>query len=373
MNTYFDNAATSFPKPPAVAQAMSRYLNEIGGPYGRSAYPRALTVAKVVEEVRERLSTILHTSNGDGIVFTFNATHAVNIVLNSVLHPGAHVLVSPLEHNAVTRPLQKLHHHRGIIWDVLPHESDGKIIPAKIPEKLSRQTALVVVNHQSNVNGLIQPVKEIKERIGNIPLLVDAAQSLGSIPVKADSWDIDFVAFTGHKSLMGPPGTGGLFMKDHRRIRPLIYGGTGSNSEQLEMPDFLPDRLEAGTPNLAGIFGLGAALSDHPKYCHSRTQFLEMLQEVSNMNGLRVLRANSLQDQGNTFSITTEKCDLSTLGSLLSERFGIDTRVGLHCAPLAHQTLKTFAKGAVRISVSAYHTPEDLFYLTNAIKVLIDE
>lgn len=371
MNTYFDNAATSFPKSPAVAQAMSRYLNVIGGPYGRSAYPRAITVAGIVEEIRERVSTILHTANGDGIVFTHNATHAINIVLNSVLSPGTHVLISPLEHNAVTRTLQHLHHHRGVIWDILPHRPDGRIIPSQIPACISRQTVLVIVNHQSNVNGLIQPVREIKEQIGDIPLLLDAAQSLGSSKVKADSWHIDFIAFTGHKSLLGPPGTGGLFMKDHNRIRPFFFGGTGSNSEQFEMPENLPDRLEAGTPNLAGIFGLGAALSDHPKPCHSRKQYLEMIDMLTQIRGLTLLKAGDPAEQGNTFSITAHGHDCAELGLQLSQRFGIETRAGLHCAPLAHKTLKTFPSGSIRISVSPYHTPDDFLYLIDALKTLV--
>ncbi|MFW5774774.1 MAG: aminotransferase class V-fold PLP-dependent enzyme [Chitinivibrionales bacterium] len=371
MNTYFDNAATSFPKPPGVAKAMTRYLDEIGGPYGRSAYPRALTVSRIVEEVRERLSTVLHTSSGDGIVFTHNATHAINIVLNSVLHPGAHVLISPLEHNAVTRTIQHLHHHRGVLWDVLPHDSDGKIIPSRIAQKLSRQTTLVVINHQSNVNGLIQPVEEIKKQIGSIPLLLDAAQSLGSVAVWADRWDVDFVAFTGHKSLLGPPGTGGLFMKDHDRLRPLIFGGTGSNSEQFEMPGTLPDRLEAGTPNLAGIFGLGAALSDRPQPCHTKKEFLDMLENISQIDGIRVLKADSSRDQGYTFSMVSHRYDSARLCAELSERFGIETRVGLHCAPLAHQTLKTFPSGSIRVSSSPYHTQQDFSYLIDACRSVL--
>ncbi len=368
MNTYFDNAATSFPKPPRVAEAMGRYVNDIGGPYGRSAYPRAVSVSRTVESARERLARAVGADSGDELVFTINATQAINLVMHSLLRQGDHALISPLEHNAVTRPLQYYTQTRGVTFDVLPHEPDGLVIPERIPACVRPETRLVIICHQSNVNGLIQPIEHIRKYSCGAPMLVDAAQSLGSTPVLAGAWNVEYVAITGHKGLYGPPGTGALYARDFKPLQPLIFGGTGSNSESFSMPPDPPDLFEAGTPNLPGIFGLNAALEDPPSPQHTRSDFHDFMREISAIPEIRVHRAADRQRQGELFSISHGGADCSELGQRLANDYSIETRVGLHCAPLAHQTLGTYPAGTLRIAASAFHSPEDFEYMLHALR-----
>ncbi|MEZ4599394.1 MAG: aminotransferase class V-fold PLP-dependent enzyme [Syntrophotaleaceae bacterium] len=367
-NTYFDNAATSFPKPPAVAAAMTRYLNEVGGPYGRSAYSRALEVSRTVEGTRDLLAERMGAGNAERLVFTPNATYAINLVLQSVLGKGGRVLISPLEHNAVTRPLQALASRYGARFEIMPHGADGRVDPEHLASILTGDTVLVVVNHQSNVNGVIQPLREIRAKLGSVPLLVDASQSFGSIPLFADGWNLDFVAFTGHKALLGPTGVGGLFMRDPAGLDPLIYGGTGSASESFDMPGFAPDRFEAGTPNIAGIYGLHAALSEPTPCRHSREDFRRFITDLQSIPALRVLRANRFDDQGDVISLLQPGRDPAELARRLFADFGIETRVGLHCAPLAHRTLGTFPTGTLRVGVSPFHSTDDFSYFIEAVQ-----
>ncbi len=366
-NGYFDCGATSFPKPPEVAREMARYLNEVGGPYGRSFYQRALEVSGVVEETRSLLADLLGAKSPERVVFTHNATHAVNIVLKGLSLQGKEVWISPLEHNAVARPLRRLKQDGQIKVRFLPAAADGRVEPERLV--FSQHTGLIVVNHQSNVNGVIQPIREIKERAGRIPVLVDAAQSLGHQPIDAGAWGIDFVAFTGHKGLLGPTGTGGLYLGG-RHLQPLIEGGTGSRSESSAMPGFLPDKFEAGTPNITGIFGLKAALMHRPVPVHTREDFLHIIQAVRQLPGLNVQAADREDHQGELFSITSGTMDCSTLGMRLYDEYGIETRLGLHCAPLAHHHLGTFPTGTVRISPSVYHCPEDFALLLAALTAI---
>ncbi len=368
LNGYFDCGATSFPKPEEVAREIARYLNEIGGPYGRSFYRRALEVSGIVEETRTLLADLLGVAGSEKIIFTHNATHAVNTVLKGLDLQGKEVWISPLEHNAVARPLRRLKQERKISVRILPADPDGRIRPERLAGLFSQKTGLIVVNHQSNVNGVIQPIREIKACARKIPVLVDAAQSLGHIPIKAGDWGIDFVAFTGHKGLLGPTGTGGLFLAGG--LAPLIEGGTGSRSESSAMPDFLPDKLEAGTPNIAGIFGLRAALLHRPAPAHSREDFLDLLHACQSLPGLKVQSAAAVEDQGELFSLTATAMDPSTLGSRLYEEFGIETRLGLHCAPLAHRRVGTFPSGTVRISPSIYHRRQDFEMVVAALTAI---
>jgi selenocysteine lyase/cysteine desulfurase len=225
-----------------------------------------------------------------------------------------------------------------------------------------------VVNHESNVNGVIQPLGEIKQRLGSVPLLVDASQFFGSIPLSVDKWNIDFLAFTGHKALLGPTGTGGLFIRNPASLEPVIYGGTGSASESFDMPNFVPDRFEAGTPNIVGIYGLLAALQKPPFCRHSRAEYRQFIEELQNLSSLKVLCAERFEDQGEVFSLLQPGQDPATLARRLFEDFRIETRVGLHCAPMAHKTLGTYPNGSLRISTSRNHSTDDFSYVTNAIK-----
>lgn len=369
-NTYFDNGATSFPKPKEVAQEISRYLNKIGGPYGRSYYQRAIEVSRVVEEARLIVSNLLGTMHSANVVFTQNATHAINIVLKGISLKSKEIAISPLEHNAVRRPLQTLikDHNNEIKVKILPAFKDGTIDIDQISTVLSKKTDLVIINHESNINGVIQPVEQIKKIIGDIPILLDCAQSLGHCKIEADKTHIDYIAFTGHKGLLGPTGIGGLFVKDKESLQPLIEGGTGSKSDSIDTPLFMPDKLEAGTPNIVGIFGLRAALLNRPNPSHSKDDFLKVIDSLGKLPDLDIYCAHNKDNQGFLFSINNKNMECSSFGKILFEKYGIETRVGLHCAPEAHKHVGTFPQGTLRISPSVYHTTKDFQYLIDSIK-----
>ena len=367
-NTYFDNGATSFPKPKQVAQEISRYLNKIGGPYGRSYYPRAIQVSKKVEETRSLLADLMGIRNSAHLVFAANATHALNMVLKGLDLRGKEVAISPMEHNAVCRPLQSICQNHSTSIKYFPAFPDGCIDTNKLEKAISKNTELVVINHQSNVNGVIQPVVEVKKKIGEIPILLDCAQSIGKDTINIDHYGFDFVAFTGHKNLLGPTGIGGLFIKDPDLLTCLIEGGTGSQSERTETPDFLPDKFEAGTQNIAGIFGLNAALKNLPKSAHSRREFIHLIEKINQISGVEVIAAHDKNRQGELFSIRSEKLEVSELGQVLADLYGIETRAGLHCAPLAHRFLGTFPRGTLRISPSVYHSSKDFGHLLDILK-----
>lgn len=364
---YFDNAATSFPKPPGVAQAIAHYLTAVGGSYGRSAYPRAVEVARTVERTRDRLAALLGTAYAEHVVFMPNATTAINTVLQGLSYKGGCVLISPLEHNAVMRPLVAIGKREPLQIKILPHLPDGTVDVEHLRGQLQADVRLAVVNHVSNVNGVVQPLLEIRQALGKIPLLVDASQSLGAIPICADEWQLDYVAFTGHKSLLGPTGTGGLFIRQPESILPLVLGGTGNVSHGYVMPETGPERFEAGTINSVGIFGLFAALEQRPDPCHLPTDFTGLMESLRKIPGIRVHGAANTDCQAELISIEVLNHDPAEFGGALSNRFGIDVRVGLHCAPLAHQTLGTFPRGTIRIAASVYHTRDDFAYLYNSI------
>ena len=367
-NGYFDNATTSFPKPVQVAEEICRYLSEVGGSYGRSALARTLEVSRVVEETRDRIAVVVGCSRSRQIVFTGNATAAINTVLSGLDLQDGHILVSPMEHNAVMRPLTEACRRQGACFEVMPHFADGLIDIEKIRPCIRPSTVLAIVNHQSNVTGVIQPLSAIKKRLGAVPLLVDVAQSLGNTAIQVEEAGIDYCAFTGHKGLLGPTGTGGLYLRDPQKIRPLLYGGTGSRSESWEMPDFLPDRFEAGTPNIVGLFGLRGALQYPPVPAHSIEELLDLITKLKEMEEISVYCAENPANQGPVFAFRHRRFTCAEMGQRLFQEFGMETRTGLHCAPMAHRTIGTFPEGAVRIAVSVYHTAEDFQRLIGALK-----
>ncbi len=365
---YFDNAATSFPKPPQVAEAIVTYLNEGGGSYGRSAYPRAFSASRTVERLRDRISEVIGTSLTENIVFTSCATMALNTVIRSFAWKHKRVLHSALEHNAVMRPLFMMQQTHGIALETMPAHSDGSIDLEKLAKQDLSGFDLAVVNHQCNVNGVIQPLEKLRALLGNVPVLVDTSQSLGNTQVKADEWGLDFVAFTGHKSLLGPTGTGGLFMRDPALIEPLIYGGTGSASDSYEMPVSMPDRFEAGTPNLAGLHGLLAAIENKPECNYRPADLTALLNGLREIPGLSLFAAEDRARQGPVISVACSHLEPGAFGERLYQEFGIETRIGLHCAPLAHRQLGTFPVGTVRFAFSPYHQLKDFEYLLEAVR-----
>lgn len=369
MNKYFDNSSTSYPKPIEVADAIYHHITAVGGNYGRASYERALTNNTLVESTRDQVAALIGTAEGDHIFWCQNATMASNIILNSLDLRGKNVLVSPLEHNAVMRPLEYLGAH----WTTLPALSDGTIDVSKLKDLSLKDIDLIIINHLSNVNGVIQPLQEVAAWAGDTPLMVDTSQSLGHTEIDVIASNIDYLIFTAHKGLYGVTGLGGYYVKETSKLRPLIYGGTGSSSESYLMPEAFPDRQEAGTPNIIGIVGLNAALTHKPNPLHTKADTLALIKGIKEMEGMHVFCANDGLYQGELFSFTHNRINGSEFAYQLQKKYGIECRYGHHCAPLAHKNIGSFDSGTLRISLSPYHTPEDMDYLLNAIKEIAYE
>ena len=371
MNFYYDNAATSFPKPTEVAAAIKLYLEIDGAPYGRSFYEKAFRVSSKVEECRDKLAELCNIKNAERLTFTPNATFALNSVMQNFNYKHKKVLISSMEHNAVMRPLNFIKGKFNVQYDFLPSKNDGLIDLALLSEKKSsilKNCDLIIISHMSNINGIIQPIKNIKKIVGNIPILLDGAQSAGHTEINIDDWGVDFLALTGHKSLFGPTGTGALYTSKNYEIPPLIYGGTGSNSQSITMPLDYPDIFEAGTPNIVGIYGLLAALQNRPEPKHSKEEYFKLIDKLALLKNINIFKANKKENQGELFSITHKWYSPSEFALKLYNSFNIETRVGLHCSPSAHQKLGSFPLGCVRFALSPYHTLEDLKYLYSSIK-----
>lgn len=361
MNLYFDNGSTSYPKPREVTDAMTDFVLNVGGSYGRSSHKRAYMATSFVEECRDLMGQKLGLENGENIAWAMNATHASNLIICSLNLRGKTVLVSPLEHNCTMRPLIAA----GAEIKVMPHFSDGRINPSKIQ---SENAVLAVINHQSNVNGVIQPIEEIRDSLA-IPLMIDTAQSLGHMEVNVS--EMDYAIFTGHKGLFGPTGTGGLYAKETSMLSPLMYGGTGSNSASYDMPTNFPEYLEAGTHNTMGIIGLKAALECTIAVNHSKSDFMDLIDEVGKLKGIELIKANNETYQGELFSFRHHSIDGSVIAHRLSEEYNIDCRFGLHCSALAHNTLGTTSSGTVRISPSKFHKVEEFEFFIRSLAAIV--
>jgi len=313
------------------------------------------------------MAGMLGTTLNANVLFTHNATIGLNLALFGYLQGGETVYTSALEHNATMRPLHALAQHRGVDLRILPSHADGSIHVERLGEVAAQHPKLLVVNHVSNVNGVIQPLCEIHKRIPDAVLLIDASQSLGAVSVRADEWKLDALAWTGHKSLLGPTGVGGLFLRDPEQCTPLIYGGTGSRSKEFAMPEFPPDRFEAGTPNIAGLIGLAAAIEHVPGCAHSNADWLEFIGMLRSIPGIRILAAMDSTKQGKVVSVSHDTLSVSEIGDALWHGHGIAVRVGLHCAPLAHRTLGTFPAGTLRFSPSVFHERSDFDFVFRAL------
>ena len=378
---YLDNGATSFPKAPGVGKAMAEYVEQVGCNVGRGGYAPAYSAASRLLEVRGTLSRLVNGPGPRNLIFTPGATWGLNLLLKGLLHPGDRVVTSPMEHNAVLRPLRQLE-KAGVEVAYFPCDSRGRLQMDRVSELLTPGTRAVVLTHASNVSGGVMPVGQVgalcRER--GIFFLVDGAQSVGVLPVDMAAMGIDGLAFPGHKGLLGPQGVGGLALTDGlwQALDPLVSGGTGSMSDSLEMPPFLPDGLEPGTLNLPGIYGLGAALDyleeagpelrarERKLAGHLWARMMELEED-----GLRVLGPDDPAERTGVVSVDWTKGDNGELAFRLEQEYGIQTRCGLHCAPTAHQTLGSFPQGAVRFSVGPFTRFEDLDYAQGAVYDLI--
>lgn len=370
LNLYFDNAATSYPKSEGVLQRVSRYL-ESGGTYGRGAYARCHDATVMVEQARKLLSNLLGIKKAQQLLFVSSATTAINTVLFGLEYPKKRVAISPLEHHAVTRPLHELKRRLSLQVDVLPAHPSGLLNLESLPENWGGEYDLVVINHASNVNGVIQDIGSIRRSMGDGYLLVDASQSTGAVSIDVERDGIDFLAFNGHKGIAGPPGVGGLYVREPDILRPLIYGGTGSHSSEYEMPPFLPDKFEAGTPNMMGIAGLLGALEMPLPYQHTYGDFCDFREHVGNLDAYRLIWHGGAELLS-TEIISIAPCNgrVSELARLLFADWQIEVRSGMQCAPLAHRFFGTFPNGTVRFSLSPLHTRTELEYVEHALAVL---
>ncbi len=376
---YFDNAATSWPKPDVTLAAMDRYLREIGGSPGRSGHRLSLEAGRLILEARESVATLLGADDPFRIVFTKNATEALNIALRGFLNPGDHVITSSMEHNSVMRPLRELE-AEGVAVSVIPCSVRGELDPADILPAIRPNTRAIILTHASNVAGTILPIGEAGRisREQGLFLIVDAAQTAGALPIAVEEMGIDLLAFTGHKALFGPPGTGGLYIRKgmEAKIRPLITGGTGSRSEFESQPAFLPDKFEAGTPNTVGLAGLGAGVSwilargveairTHEESLTGR--FISGLREIP---GITLYGPADPSRRTAVVSFNVAGLMPSEVALELDERFAIMARPGLHCAPAAHRTIGTFPQGSVRFGFGFFNTPEEIDAALMAIRDL---
>jgi len=376
-----DHAATSWPKPPGVIPAMVDFLERAGGNPGRSGHRLSIRAGRIVYDAREAVADLFHVSDPARVIFTPNVTYALNIALRGLLHPGDRVVTSSIEHNAVMRPLRALE-RSGVDLTIVPCAPDGSLDLADLEREITAGTRLVVANHASNVMGTILPIAEIAciaHSVGAL-LLVDAAQTAGVLPIDIQMMGIDLLAFTGHKGLQGPPGTGGLIFAqglDTNMIEPLIRGGTGSNSEHEEQPDMLPDRFESGTPNGAGIAGLGAGVRFVTERgidairAHECALTHALIDGLGSLPGIMVYGPDDVAKRTAVVSFTAAGLRVSEIGFHLDEKYGILCRVGLHCAPSAHRTIGTFPEGTVRLAPGIFTTLEDVHTTVKAVEAII--
>lgn len=357
---YLDNAATSFPKPNEVYKSVYDYMKRCGASFGRGGYKSAAESIDLLWEVREKIAGLLGAENPERVVFTKNTTEALNLAIKGCLQPGADVIISPLEHNSVLRPVTEL----GCRIRYLPLNKDGSCNVTALREMLGQKTDMVIITHASNVSGAVNDITAAAEICADagVPLLADCAQSAGKLPICGDTWNA-MVAFAGHKGFMGPQGTGGLYIPEKYKLRPLITGGTGSNSEMMSQPDIMPDKFESGTLNMAAICGLGAACDYimRTKGIHEYELSLAQLltQGLMNIKGIRVLCAETANKTA-VVSFYSDKTDTSEIGNILDSKYNIAVRCGLHCAPLAHKTYGTMETGTVRVSPGMFNTRRDI-------------
>ncbi len=365
-NVYLDNAATSFPKPLEVEQAMARLLREGSLSPGRSAHAFSLSASRVIFEAREAVAEFFGCRDSSRTVFTSNVTTALNVGIFGLLQPGDHVLTTGVEHNSVMRPLRFLEKKRGVAVEMLPTSAAGEIDPDDIPARLRKNTRLLIVNHASNVTGALADLAAIGSRKGQALFLVDAAQSAGVFPIDVEAVGIDFLAFTGHKALFGPTGTGGFVFAKGLALPPLMLGGTGSHSEAEEQPGLAPDCYESGTPNTLGIAGLAAGLAFIRKTGmetirrHEEALVRLLLDGLARMPGVTVYGPPTGRQRGSAVSLRMAGKSVAELAFLLDRHHGIMSRAGLHCAPAAHRSIGTFPDGTLRLSPGFFNSEEDI-------------
>ncbi len=379
---YLDNAATSFPKPEIVHETIHRFYSRCGVNPGRTGCDLALEAEEMIHGTRRKLSAFFNPSlsamgeskDPNRLVFSLNATMALNLIIHGTTGPGDHIVTTMTEHNSVIRPVNHRVKDGAEATYVVP-DPEGYVDPEEIRKAIRKNTRLVIVNHASNVTGVVQDLRAIGIvcREEEIPLAVDTAQTAGVLPIDMAEWNISYLAFTGHKGLMAPTGTGGVCVADDAEIRGTVYGGTGVRSaEPLHLTEF-PYRLEAGTQNLAGIAGLSAGVDwvlerGIAAIHRHEMQLIGILQEgLSEIPGVHLHGTRNLERRVPTLSFTVDNYDPSDIGTILDVDYDIQTRTGLHCAPLIHEHMGTTPRGTVRMSVGPFTTQEEVEVAVNAV------
>ena len=373
-SVYLDNAATTYPKPEQVYSGMDRFVRDVGGSAGRSAHSRALETGRMVYSAREALAELFNIDDPLRIAFTKNATEAINIAIWGLLKPGDHVVTSSMEHNSVMRPLEAARASE-VSYSVARCEPDGTLDPKSLEKAIRPQTALVVLTHASNVTGTIMPVADVAEiaHERGIPILVDAAQTAGRLDIDVEAQGIDILAFTGHKELFGPQGTGGIFLREGLTLKPIMYGGTGSHSTSLEQPKEMPDALESGTLNAVGIAGLAAGVGFVSAEGisvirgHEVGLLEQMLERLKRIPGITVYGPGDAGDRLGIVPMTFDRFSPVDVSRMLDAQYRIACRAGFHCAPAAHRTMGTLDSGALRVSFSYLNTTQEVDYLLDCL------
>lgn len=366
---YLDNAATTFPKPPEVISAMTELMRDYGGNPGRGGHRLSRLCGEKVFECRESMAKLLGVSNPERIIFTKNATEALNLAIKGSVNRGDEIIISSMEHNSVLRSAVSLEKN-GVTVKIARADNTGLVSAEAVMRAITPRTKLICITHASNVVGTVNPIEDIcrMARARNILTLIDCAQTGGILPINGDA--LDMAAFAGHKGLYGPFGTGVLYIREGITLSTLTEGGTGSMSESALMPDILPDRYEAGTVNACGIAGLneGIRFVMREGVCEKEAYLTDMLAEkLSEIKGLRVLGTHGVGVIGTVLS----DMDCVEVSSLLDSRYDIATRAGLHCSPMAHRTLGTVTKGMLRLSVGYFNTKEDIDAAAAAIEEVL--
>ncbi|MEG1448666.1 MAG: aminotransferase class V-fold PLP-dependent enzyme [Oscillospiraceae bacterium] len=378
---YLDNAATTFPKPKLVADAVFNYVTNIGSNINRGSYTQALKSEELVFNTREKIATFFGFAESKNVVFTKNITESLNVILKSFLSKGDHVITTSMEHNAVGRPLIQLE-ETGIEVSYAKCDRYGQIDLKSLVNLIKDNTKAVIVTHASNVCGTILPIKSIGEICKNhaISFIVDSAQTAGVLPIDMMACNIDALAFTGHKGLLGIQGIGGFIVRDEmsNKMSPFISGGTGTMSELSHMPDFLPDKFEAGTQNLPAICSLNSSIDylnqiGLDAIFKKETSLSDLfISKLSDINEINIIAKSKDVPSVAVVSLDIGVADNAELAEYLDTNYGIMTRCGLHCAPLAHKTLGTFPHGTIRFSFSHYNTEEEVLFAAEKVREFID-
>jgi len=378
---YLDNAATSFPKPRGVTEAMVRYATDLGASAGRGAYREAVETGELIAECRRRLNRLFHGERPEHFVFTLNCSDALNLALKGLVDPRdrGHAICTQIDHNSILRPLRAMEEHGWIHATRIPVEAaTGLLDPDDIRKAIRPETKLIAVTHASNVTGTLQPIRAIGRiaREAGVPFIVDAAQSAGHVPIDLQADCIDLLAAPGHKALLGPLGTGFLYVRPglEKLLRPLKEGGTGSVSEQDRQPDFMPDKYEPGSHNAIGIAGLSQGVkwvadqTVEKLAAHDAALIRTFLDGISGIEGLTCYGPQSVKHRVGVFSIRIEGYDPHELSAILESAYGVLTRSGIHCAPLAHEAIGTATLGGTtRFSFGPFVSQQDVQYATDAV------